>query len=91
MRFAVRECASLQGMGLQSQCEVVAIKSSRSETGTTCYSHCHVLVAPTDWPDGEYTVNIDGHSLAVRRRVGLWLAPDEPESAYLPERWALAS
>jgi hypothetical protein len=90
MRLTVRARARLRGMGLESHCEVVAIKTSRSESGVTHYSHCHVLVAPSDWPDGEYTVNLDGHYLLARRQLGLWLAPDESEPAYMPTSYSAA-
>ena len=76
MKVAVLERARLSGMGREAVGEIVAIRNSVA--GETWYSNCHVLSAPADLPDGEYTVMLRGHGLAARRQHGLWLAPADP-------------
>lgn len=65
----------LRGMGRESLCEMLALKREDPETHQTVYSRCSVIGAPSDLPDGEYTVKFRDGTALVRREGGLWL-PD---------------
>lgn len=72
---------SLEGMGREAECEVVAMKRTIIDEQrlrphiSEVYSDCGVLNAPSDLPDGEYTVRVGDQVFSTRRRRGLWLGP----------------
>lgn len=69
---------SLQGMGREVECEVVAMKrtivnSPRSRPQfNEVYSDCGIVDAPGDLPDGEYTVRVGNQLFSTKLRRGLW-------------------
>lgn len=52
------------------------MKEWLKESSQICYSRCCVLDAPSDVPDGGYTVFFDGHCVSAVRQGGLWLPED---------------
>jgi hypothetical protein len=64
-------------MGHQSDCEMLALKETNSESKRVTYSRCSVIQAASDLPDGEYAVTFEGNSVVARREGGLWLANGE--------------
>jgi hypothetical protein len=69
--------AILKGMGHEVECEVIArqLAADTRETVSPAskYSNCSVLTAPSDLPDGEYTVHMDSGVFTAFRRSGRWL------------------
>lgn len=64
---------------MEVRCEMLAMKESLRDTGQVLYSRCCVLDAPSDVPDGSYTVFFDGHCVSAVRQDGLWLPEDRAE------------
>ena len=62
MRFAVLIKGILKGMGREAACELLATKNVVAEASRPVYSHCAVIEAPTDLPDGEYEVYFAGET-----------------------------
>jgi hypothetical protein len=52
------------------ECEVLAWKDA---IGGPTYSQCRVIDAPSDLPDGDYTLRFDGRIVPARKRSGYWL------------------
>jgi hypothetical protein len=69
--------AILKGMGHEVECDVIARRLApdpRERVSLTSkYSDCSVLTAPTDLPDGEYTVHMDSGAFTAFKRSGHWL------------------
>lgn len=63
--------ASINGMGLEADCDVLVRKADAS--GHSVYSECSVINAPADLPDGSYSVIFDGHFAKAKREHGVWL------------------
>jgi hypothetical protein len=80
MRSVVLIYGVLRGMGYEADCEMVAIKNAHPDRRPPTYTRWSVIDAPSDLPDGDYTVSFDDRSVAVRREGGLWLAGDAPMS-----------
>ncbi len=74
MRSVVLIHGVLRGMGLESECEMLALKATDSESRSVTYSRCSVIQTASDLPDGEYTLTFAGTSVIARREGGLWLA-----------------
>lgn len=72
MRFAVLMKGILRGMGRQAPCELLATKILTPESPRPAYSHCAVIEAPTDLPDGEYEVEFGDEVAATRLHNGCW-------------------
>jgi hypothetical protein len=70
---------SLQGMGREVECEVVAMKRTIINPPKArplfddIYSDCGVIDAPADLPDGEYTVRVGNQFFSTRLHRGLWI------------------
>ena len=79
MRLSVLLWGTLEGMGRSAPCELIAIKSSPSGTsGKILYSHCSVIKAPADLPDGDYLLRFAGQMTLVHRRNQSWLVGQQP-------------
>ena len=65
---------------------MLAMKEWRRDSGGVLFSRCCVLDAPSDIPDGCYTVIFDGHSVNAVRQGGLWLPQDRAEPLPLETR-----
>lgn len=63
---------TLRGMGRECTCEVLATKSVDPEARRPTYSHCAVIDAPTDLPDGDYEVEFSGEVAITRLQDGCW-------------------
>lgn len=72
MRFAVLIKGKLRGMGRAAACEVLATKSVVPEATSPIYSHCAVIEAPADLPDGDYEVEFSGEVAIMRLQDGCW-------------------
>jgi hypothetical protein len=73
MRFAVLCKGVLRGMGREVSCELLATKTVLPETTRPIYSHCAVIEAPRDLPDGDYEAEFAGEVAVVTRRGGSWM------------------
>jgi hypothetical protein len=73
MRFAVLMKGILRGMGHEAACELLATKTVVPEASLPDYSHCAIIEAPLDLPDGDYEVEFSGEVGIVRRQRGSWL------------------
>jgi hypothetical protein len=73
MRFAVLMKGVLRGMGQQAPCELLATKTVVPEASRPIYSHCAIIEAPTDLPDGDYEVEFSGEVAITRLQGGGWL------------------
>ena len=71
-RETVTLLAKLKGMGCEAQCVVSAVKLSLPEFGITQFVGCDVVQAPSELPDGEYIVNLQGRELLVEKRNHVW-------------------
>ena len=59
-------------MGRESACEVLATKTVDSDASHPTYSHCAIIDAPTDLPDGDYEVEFAGEVAINRLEDGCW-------------------
>jgi hypothetical protein len=59
-------------MGHLSECELLATKSVVPGTIHPTYSHCAVIEAPSDLPDGDYEVEFAGELAVTRLQDGCW-------------------
>jgi hypothetical protein len=73
MRFAVLCKGILRGMGREASCELLATKTVVPEAVSAVYSHCAVIEAPRDLPDGDYEVEFAGEVAVVTLRGGSWM------------------
>lgn len=74
MRFAVLMKGVLRGMGREERCELLATKSAlSSEERGPVYSHCAIIEAPADMPDGQYEVEFGGEVAYTERVNGSWV------------------
>lgn len=72
MRFAVLMSGMLRGMGHETACELLATKTISPETSRAVYSHCAIIEAPIDLPDGDYEVEFSGEVAITRKQGGSW-------------------
>lgn len=73
MRFAVLMNGILRGMGHQAACELLATKTIGPESARPTYSHCAIIEAPVDLPDGDYEVEFGDNVAITRRQDGGWV------------------
>jgi hypothetical protein len=73
MRFAVLCKGVLRGMGREAVCELLATKTVLAEASRAVYSHCAIIEAPSDLPDGDYEVEFAGEVAVTTLRGGSWL------------------
>lgn len=71
-RETITLLAKLKGMGREASCMVSAIKLSLPDFNIAQFVGCDVIQAPSDLPDGEYTVNIGDRKIFVEKRNGVW-------------------
>ncbi len=72
MRFAVLLKGVLRGMGRKSECELLATKSVLPGNSRPTYSHCAVIDAPSDLPDGDYEVEFESEVAVTHLQDGCW-------------------
>lgn len=71
---------SVQGMGRQAKCEVLARRIVTSGAGEAvtgrsyAYIDCSVIGAPYELPDGEYVAGFEDYTLKVTHLRGVWLS-----------------
>jgi len=82
MRFAVLMKGVLRGMGHQAPCELLATKTVVPEASRPFYSHCAIIEAPSDLPDGDYEVEFSGEVAITRLQDGGWLVGRVMPRAY---------
>ena len=63
----------IKGLGHEVKCEVLARRHFSS------YKDCSVICDLDHLPDGEYTVEFDGHSFIAIRHDGIWLSSYAPK------------
>jgi hypothetical protein len=73
MRFAVLSKGVLRGMGREAICELLATKMVLAEASRAVYSHCAIIEAPMDLPDGDYEVEFGGEVAVTSLRDGSWM------------------
>jgi hypothetical protein len=73
MRFAVLAKGVLRGMGREAGCEILATKTILPEASRAVYSHCAVISAPSDLPNGDYEVEFAGEVAVTTLRDGSWV------------------
>lgn len=73
MRLAVLMNGVLRGMGHEAPCELITTKTVPPEAGGPVYSHCAIIDAPVDLPDGDYEVEFSGEVAIVQRQDGCWM------------------
>jgi hypothetical protein len=73
MRFAVLSKGVLRGMGREAACELLATKTVLPEASRAVYSHCAIIEAPSDLPDGDYEVEFAGEVAVTSLREGYWM------------------
>jgi hypothetical protein len=73
MRFAVLSKGVLRGMGHEAVCELLATKTVLPEASRAVYSHCAIIEAPSDLPDGDYEVEFAGEVAVTSLRDGSWM------------------
>jgi len=73
MRFAVLSKGVLRGMGREGACELLATKTILPEATHAVYSHCAIIDAPLDLPDGDYEVEFAGEVALTSLRDGAWM------------------
>lgn len=72
----------LNGMGRHASCGLVAIQKTLAQPKFRrepehVYTDYGVIEAPTDLPDGEYTVRIGKQELTTKKQHGIWLTCSE--------------
>lgn len=60
-------------MGHQAACELLATKSMTPESARPAYSHCAIIEAPMDLPDGDYEVEFGDNVAVTRKQGGGWI------------------
>jgi hypothetical protein len=60
-------------MGREAACELLATKTVLAEASRPVYSHCAIIEAPTDLPDGDYEVEFAGEVAVTTLREGCWM------------------
>lgn len=59
-------------MGHQAACELLATKTVSPEVARAVYSHCAVIEAPVDLPDGDYEIEFSDNVAITRKQNGAW-------------------
>lgn len=73
MRFAVLIKGLLRGMGHEAPCELLATKTVEGDASQPVYSHCAIIEAPVDLPDGDYEVEFFNEVAVTSRHRGSWV------------------
>ncbi len=73
MRFAVLMKGVLRGMGHEASCELLATKTVEADSKRPVYSHCAIIEAPKELPDGDYEVEFSGEVAVTALHEGSWL------------------
>lgn len=73
MRFAVLMKGTLRGMGHEAPCELIATKTVLPEAAQPVYSHCAIIEAPRELPDGDYEIEFAGEIAITKRHAGSWM------------------
>lgn len=73
MRFAVLMKGTLRGMGHEAPCELIATKTVLPEATQPVYSHCAIIEAPRELPDGDYEIEFAGEIAVTKRHGGSWM------------------
>ncbi|HWG20752.1 MAG TPA: hypothetical protein VG225_09495 [Terracidiphilus sp.] len=73
MRFAVLSKGILRGMGREVGCELLATKTVLPDATRPVYSHCAIIEAPSDLPDGDYEVEFAGEVAVTSLHQGNWV------------------
>lgn len=60
-------------MGHESACELLATKTLSPESARAVYSHCAIIEAPVDLPDGDYEVEFGDNVAITRKQNGAWI------------------
>ena len=60
-------------MGREAKCELLATKTVVSESTEPVYSHCAIIEAPKNLPDGDYEVEFAGEVAITSLRDGSWM------------------
>ncbi|HEY2860902.1 MAG TPA: hypothetical protein VGJ21_21005 [Terracidiphilus sp.] len=60
-------------MGRQTGCELLATKTVVPEASRAIYSHCAIIEAPKDLPDGDYEVEFAGEVAVTSLHRGSWV------------------
>lgn len=68
----------LKGMGREAECELMAKRSSSRGAEAFTYSEPVVIQAPTDLPEGSYTLHFENFSTPVLHTGVLWLVSTPP-------------
>ncbi len=63
----------LRGMGREVACELLATKTVVPEASRPVYSHCAIIDAPCDLPDGDYEVEFSSEVAITRLENGSWM------------------
>ena len=82
MRFAVLMKGVLRGMGHEAPCELLATKTVLPDASRPVYSHCAIIEAPTNLPDGDYEVEFSAEVAITRLQNGYWLVGRVMPSTY---------
>jgi hypothetical protein len=72
-------------MGREAACELLATKEVLPEATRAIYSHCAIIEAPKDLPDGDYEVEFSGEVAITSLRSGAWVV-----GRILPHTWSEA-
>ena len=79
MRMSVLLWGTLEGMGRSVPCELIAIKTAPTNAvDQPQYSHCSIVKAPANLPDGEYLLRFAGLVTTVQRRESSWIVGEAP-------------
>jgi hypothetical protein len=62
-------------MGRDVNCSVRAVKVSLPGTDEYTYIRPVIYGAPSDLPDGPYSITFGGKTESVQRLMGAWIAP----------------
>ncbi len=77
MRSVVLIHGLLSGMGYEQPCEMLAMKESVSGTPRVIFTHCSVIDAPQELPDGSYTVRFNDYVVSAKKEGGLWMPTED--------------
>ena len=60
-------------MGREAACELLETKTVVPDASQAVYSHCAIIEAPTDLPDGDYEVEFAGEVAVTSLHRGSWM------------------
>jgi len=56
---------------------MLAMKESVTGTSQLVFSHCSVIDAPLDLPDGDYSVSFNEYVVSAKKEGGLWMPAEK--------------